>query len=109
MTAAMIGCTVIHSCRIVRQPGAWVAPPQQPAREKADGTGSAWFPVVEVTSRSVLNQLRRAVLEAWGERGGVSGLLKATFGELAPYLADYRNRGCARFSRPRPTDGKLTP
>jgi hypothetical protein len=33
---------------------------------KADGTGSGSFPVVEITNRSVLDQLRDAVLEAGG-------------------------------------------
>ena len=32
---------------------------------KGDGS-IGWFPVVEITSRSVLDQLRDAVLEAWG-------------------------------------------
>ena len=52
-----LGCIVLHSCRMIQQPGqkAW----------KADGTGSGSFPVVEITSRSVLDQLRDAVLEAW--------------------------------------------
>ena len=62
-----LGCIVIHSCRIVQQPGqkAWVALPQVPARPKSDGSGGGWFPVVEITNRTVMDQLRDAVLEAW--------------------------------------------
>jgi hypothetical protein len=52
-----IGCIVIDSCRIVQR---------QPAPQKARGTG--WCPVVEITSRSGLDQLRRAILDA-GARG----------------------------------------
>jgi DNA-binding cell septation regulator SpoVG len=62
-----LGCVVIHGCRIVQQPGqkAWVALPQTPARKKADGSGAGWFPVVEITRRDVLDDLRDAVLRAW--------------------------------------------
>ena len=64
------GCIVIHDRRVIQQPGqkAWVALREQPECQKADGSNSGWVPVVEITSRSVLDQLRDAVLEAW-ERG----------------------------------------
>jgi DNA-binding cell septation regulator SpoVG len=65
-----IGCLVIHGCRVIQQPGqrAWVALPQVPARAKADGSGAGWYPVVEVTNRSVMDQVRDAVLAAWDEQ-----------------------------------------
>jgi DNA-binding cell septation regulator SpoVG len=65
-----LGCVVIHGCRIIQQDGQrpWVALPQQPARRKADGSGSGWYPVVEITRRELMDQVRDAVLEAW-ERG----------------------------------------
>jgi DNA-binding cell septation regulator SpoVG len=65
-----LGCVVIHSCRIVQQDGqrAWVALPQTPARKKADGSGAGWFPVIEITNRTVMDQIRDAVLAAW-DRG----------------------------------------
>ena len=43
----------------------WVALPQTPARQRADGSGSGWFPVVEITNKTVLDQVRDAVLAAW--------------------------------------------
>jgi hypothetical protein len=36
-----------------------------PARKRADGSGSGWFAVIEITNRDVLDQLRAAVLAAW--------------------------------------------
>jgi DNA-binding cell septation regulator SpoVG len=65
-----LGCIVIKSCRIVQQDGqkAWVALPQQPLRPKADGSGSGWVSLVEITNRQVLDELRRAVLAAWEAR-----------------------------------------
>jgi hypothetical protein len=38
------------------------------SRKKADGSGAGWYPVVEITRRELMDQLRDAVLEAW-ERG----------------------------------------
>jgi DNA-binding cell septation regulator SpoVG len=65
-----LGAVIIHGCRIVQQDGqcAWVALPQTPARKKADGSGAGWFPVIEITRRELMDQVRDAVLEAW-ERG----------------------------------------
>jgi hypothetical protein len=65
-----LGCIVIHGCRVVQQPEQkpWVALPQTPARKEADGAGSGCFPVVAITDRNVLDQVRDAVLEAWGRR-----------------------------------------
>jgi DNA-binding cell septation regulator SpoVG len=65
-----LGCIVIHGCRVIQQPEQrpWVALPQVPARKKADGSGSGWFPVIEITNRNVLDQVRDAVLKAWGRR-----------------------------------------
>jgi len=42
-----------------------VALPQTPARKKADDSGAGWFPVVEITNRSALDQLRTGVLATW--------------------------------------------
>jgi hypothetical protein len=42
-----------------------MALPQTPARKKADGSGSGWYPVIEITNPE---RVRDAVLEAW-ERG----------------------------------------
>jgi hypothetical protein len=55
---------------VIQQPGqkAWVALPQTPARQRADGSGSGWFPVVEITNRDVLDRVREAVLAAWEQR-----------------------------------------
>ena len=57
---------ILHRCRVIQQDGQrpWVTP----ARAKADGTGAGWFPVIEITNRTVMDQIRDAVLEAW-ERG----------------------------------------
>jgi DNA-binding cell septation regulator SpoVG len=65
-----LGCIVIHGCRVIQQPEQkpWVALPQTPARKKADGAGSGWFPAVAITNRNVLDQVRDSVLEAWGRR-----------------------------------------
>jgi DNA-binding cell septation regulator SpoVG len=65
-----LGCVVIHGCRVIQQPNQrpWCALPQVPARKKADGSGAGWFPVVEITNRNVLDQVRAAVLEAWEAR-----------------------------------------
>jgi DNA-binding cell septation regulator SpoVG len=65
-----LGPVVIHGCRVIQQPGQrpWVALPQVPARKKADGTGSGWFPVIEITRRVLLDQVRDAVLEACSAR-----------------------------------------
>jgi hypothetical protein len=65
-----LGAVIVHGCRIVQQAGqrALLALPQTPARKKADGSGAGWYPVVEITRRELMDQLRDAVLEAW-ERG----------------------------------------
>lgn len=65
-----LGAVVIHSCRIIQQPGKkpWVALPQIPARKKADGAGAGWYPVVEIISPDLMARVRTAVLEAWEER-----------------------------------------
>jgi DNA-binding cell septation regulator SpoVG len=62
-----LGAVIIHSCRIIQQPGqrAWVALPQTPGRKKADGSGAGWFPVIEITRKELMDQIRDAVLEAW--------------------------------------------
>jgi DNA-binding cell septation regulator SpoVG len=62
-----LGCVKIFGCRIIQQPDQkpWVALPQVPARKRADGSGSGWFAVIEITNRDVLDQLRAAVLAAW--------------------------------------------
>lgn len=62
-----LGAVIIHGCRIIQQPGqrAWMSLPQQPARKKADGSGSGWYPVVEITRRELMDQVRDAVLAAW--------------------------------------------
>jgi DNA-binding cell septation regulator SpoVG len=63
-----LGAVIVHGCRVIQQPGqkAWVALPQVPARAKADGSGTGWFPVIEITSPDLLARVRAAVLEAWG-------------------------------------------
>jgi DNA-binding cell septation regulator SpoVG len=65
-----MGALVIHSCRVTQQEGQrpWVALPQQPAREKADGSGAGWYPIVEITNPDLLERVRRVVLHAWTER-----------------------------------------
>jgi hypothetical protein len=62
-----LGCVVIYGCRIIQQPGQrpWVALPQTPARKKADGSGAGWDPVIEITNRDVMDQIRGTMLEAW--------------------------------------------
>jgi DNA-binding cell septation regulator SpoVG len=62
-----LGAVVIHGIKVVQQPGqkAWIALPQTPGRQKADGTGAGWFPVVEITSKDLMARVRDAVLEAW--------------------------------------------
>jgi DNA-binding cell septation regulator SpoVG len=62
-----LGAVVIHGVRVVQQPNqaAWVALPQQPARKKADGTGSGWYPIIEITNPELMRRIRDAVLEAW--------------------------------------------
>ena len=63
-----IGCIVIHSCRIVQRPNGPGCPAATAGAPESGRSGIGWFPVVEITSRSVLDQLRRAILEA-GARG----------------------------------------
>jgi DNA-binding cell septation regulator SpoVG len=62
-----LGCILIHGVRVIQQPRqrAWVALPQTPDRNKADGSDAGWFAVLEITNRDVLDKLREAVLEAW--------------------------------------------
>jgi DNA-binding cell septation regulator SpoVG len=59
-----LGAVVIHGCKVVQQPNqrAWVALPQQQSKD------GKWFPVVEITSESLLERVRAAVLEAWEGR-----------------------------------------
>jgi DNA-binding cell septation regulator SpoVG len=63
-----LGCVILHGCRVIQQDGQrpWVPLPQTPARAKADDTGAGWFPVIEITNRTVMDQFRDAVHEAWG-------------------------------------------
>jgi DNA-binding cell septation regulator SpoVG len=62
-----LGAVVIHGCRVIQQPQQKpsVALPQTPARPKADGSGSGWYPIIEITSRDLMNRVRDAVLAAW--------------------------------------------
>jgi DNA-binding cell septation regulator SpoVG len=62
-----LGCIIIHGVRVIQQPNQrpWVALPQVPARKKADGTGSGWFPVIEITNPALFERVKAAVLEAW--------------------------------------------
>jgi hypothetical protein len=64
-----LGALVIHGVGVVQQQGQkpWVALPQQPARQKADDSGSGWFPVVEATPE-LMAKIRAVVLHAWTER-----------------------------------------
>lgn len=59
-----LGAVVIHSCRVIQQPNqkAWVSLLQQKS-------GDRWFPVVEITRKELLEQVKAAILEAW-ERSG---------------------------------------
>jgi DNA-binding cell septation regulator SpoVG len=58
--AVRLGAVVIRGCRIVQQPGqkAWVSLPQQKS-------GDRYYPVVEITRKELLDQVREAILEAW--------------------------------------------
>jgi DNA-binding cell septation regulator SpoVG len=55
-----LGAVVINSCRVIQQPGqrAWVAMPQQKSGER-------WYPLVEITRRELMDQVKDAVLQAW--------------------------------------------
>jgi DNA-binding cell septation regulator SpoVG len=57
-----IGAVVIHSVRIVQQPGQkpWVSMPQTKS-----GDPPKYYPIVEIESDGLRNRVRDAVLEAW--------------------------------------------
>jgi hypothetical protein len=65
-----LGCIIVHSVRIIkeRDKRAWIALPQTPVRRRADGTGSGWYPTLEITNPAILAQVRTAVLDAWQAR-----------------------------------------
>jgi DNA-binding cell septation regulator SpoVG len=60
-----LGAVVIHSCRVIQQPGQrpWVSLPQQQAKD------GKYYPVVVIERRELLEQVRGATLEAWERRG----------------------------------------
>jgi DNA-binding cell septation regulator SpoVG len=55
-----IGGLVVHSVRIVQQPGqrAWVSMPQVKSGER-------YYPIVEIESDNLRDRVRDAVLERW--------------------------------------------
>ena len=62
-----IGCTVIHSCRIVQRPGhrSLGCPVSAAGAPEGGRLRVGWFPLIEITNRAILDQLRAAVLDAW--------------------------------------------
>lgn len=55
------GCLKIHGWRIIQQPSqrAWVSVPQEQDQQ------GRWHSRLEITNPSVLEAIRRAVLQAW--------------------------------------------
>jgi hypothetical protein len=61
-----VGAFTIHGVKVIRQDGQrpWIALPQHPARVKADGKGSGWYPVLEATPE-LMAKIRAVALEHW--------------------------------------------
>jgi DNA-binding cell septation regulator SpoVG len=58
-----IGAVVIHSVRIIQQPGqkAWCSMPQSKSGDK-------WYALVEITSKELKDRVSAAVLDAWEQQ-----------------------------------------
>jgi hypothetical protein len=100
-----VGCILLHGLKVIQQPGQkpWVALPQQAARAKADGSGSSWFPVVEITNRGVLDRIREAVLSAWQEREAAGRTAVHRVAKPSDPRQDHIDELAAAFDR-RPAD-----
>ena len=87
-----IGCIVIHGCRIEQQARRPGSPCGATGAPEGGRLQSGWFPVVEITSRSVLDQLRRRRARGLGTRAG---------SVTAPRAADARASDLGPIPRPR--------